>query len=519
MAAAASLATTLEAAIPAGATNPVVLVTATAGFQAGDLVRLTHGTTTQLVDIAADGVDPTTQEITLDTSTRHIETPYEVGDTFALATAGRNGTHQLNLRSVHNFYEQAVVEIDDGTQKTYHTIGRIDGHSLVITPALTHNVAEGAAVRVVEFNLGIDDGAAGEAFNNLSMTAATPNFIETIVNLRSRLVQVTSDGSNRTAPFNVPSTTNGLPANLTGGNDGHPPTADDYRGIDGGPGHRTGIKALADIDDISIIAAPGASDATVQAALIGQCEQLQDRFAVLDPAMGSMMGSGQADDVMVQRNNHDTLYAALYYPWLQIRDPLYADDPNGRLIPPSGHMIGIYARVDTNRGVQKAPANEVIRGITGLETKLSDREQDILNPQNINVLRDFRHNGRGIRVWGARCLTSDTAWKYVPVRRLFIFLEESLDEGLQWVVFEPNGEVLWARVRRTISGFLRTLWLSGALAGVTEEDAFFVRCDRTTMTPDDIDNGRLIVLVGAAPLKPAEFVIIRVSQKTLETNR
>lgn len=185
-------------------------------------------------------------------------------------------------------------------------------------------------------------------------------------------------------------------------------------------------------------------------------------------------------------------------------------------MPPSGFMIGIYARVDTERGVHKAPANEVVRGITGLEVKLSDGDQDRLNPLNINAIRDFTGNGRGYRVWGTRVITSDNAWKYIPVRRLFIFLEESMDEGLQWAVFEPNGEDLWARVRQTLSGFLRTIWLSGALAGVTETEAFFVRCDRTTMTEDDIANGRLIVLVGVAPLRPAEFVIIRIGQKTLE---
>ena len=307
-----------------------------------------------------------------------------------------------------------------------------------------------------------------------------------------------------------------MPTFLTGGNDGNPPNADDYRGVDNGPGQRTGIKALADIDQVSILAAPGISDTSVQGELITQCEQLQDRFAVLDPAMGSVIGSGRADDIIVQRNNHDTFYAAIYYPWLRQPDPLVPDDPAGRLIPPSGHVIGIYARVDTERGVQKAPANEVVRGILDLEIKLSDREQDILNPLNINALRDFRKSGRGFRVWGARCLTSDSAWRYVPVRRLFIFIEESLDEGLQWAVFEPNGEDLWARVRRTISGFLRTLWRADALAGVTEEEAFFVRCDRSTMTEDDIANGRLIALVGVAPLRPAEFVIVRIGQKTLE---
>jgi hypothetical protein len=202
---------------------------------------------------------------------------------------------------------------------------------------------------------------------------------------------------------------------------------------------------------------------------------------------------------------------------VQVRDPLVRA---ARMMPPSGHMIGIYARTDTERGVHKAPANEVVRGILGLETIINKREQDILNPSpvNINVIRDFRASGRAIRVWGARCITSDTAWKYINVRRLFIFLEESIDEGTQWVVFEPNDERLWARVRQSISNFLTRVWRDGALMGTQADEAFFVRCDRTTMTQDDIDNGRLIVLVGVAPVKPAEYVIIRISQYTAEAS-
>jgi phage tail sheath protein FI len=186
------------------------------------------------------------------------------------------------------------------------------------------------------------------------------------------------------------------------------------------------------------------------------------------------------------------------------------------LVPPSGHVIGVYARVDNTRGVHKAPANEEVEGITDLAVKLSDREQAILNPIGVNVIRDFRDSRRGLRVWGARCITSNVAWRYVPVRRLFIFVEESLQEGLQFVVFEPNSEALWAKVIRTVSGFLRRVWLDGALAGLTEEEAFQVRCDATTMTPDQIALGQLIVLVAIAPVHPAEFVIIRISQKTRE---
>jgi uncharacterized protein len=178
-------------------------------------------------------------------------------------------------------------------------------------------------------------------------------------------------------------------------------------------------------------------------------------------------------------------------------------------------MVGIYARVDVERGVHKAPANEVIRSISGLGEDIAKREQDLLNPRNINVLRSFPN--RGPLVWGARVVTSDSAWKYINVRRLFIYVEESIDEGTQWVVFEPNDEPLWARVRQSVTNFLTTVWRSGALQGLKPEEAFFVKCDYTTMTQDDIDNGRLICVIGIAPVKPAEFVIFRIQQKTLES--
>ena len=175
-------------------------------------------------------------------------------------------------------------------------------------------------------------------------------------------------------------------------------------------------------------------------------------------------------------------------------------------------MLGIYARTDIERGVHKAPANEVVRGIIGLQRLLNKSEHDILNPYpvNINVIRDFRNDSRGIRVYGGRVITSDSDWKYVNVRRLLIFIEASINRGLQWVVFEPNAEPLWARVRRSITNFLTLVWRNGALEGTKVEEAFFVKCDRTTMTQTDIDSGRLICVVGVAPVKPAEFVIVRI---------
>ena len=501
-------------AIRQGAADPVVSVADTTGFANGDLARITQGANTQTVLISA--IDAPNLLVTLDTATFAIERDYNPGDRFALATAGRSGSGDLDLRSSSNFYVDALVEVDDGTAKSYHLVSAVQGNRLTLDPVLNRSVEADSPVRVIEFNLTVDDGVTSETFENLSMRTDAPRYVEDVVNLRSRLITVTDQNSGRALPFNLPRTTDGSTTTLGSGADGDAPDADDFKGADNGPGQRTGIKALADIDLVSILAAPGISDPSVHQELLIQCGLLKDRFAVLDPSEGSVMGSGQSNDIQVQRSNVDSLYGAIYYPWMNIRDPLYPDDEDGRLVPPSGHVIGIYARVDNTRGVHKAPANEPIRGINSLEFKLSDREQDILNPLNINVLRDFRDSNRGIRVWGARCTTTDSAWRYIPVRRLFIFVEESLEEGLQWVVFEPNGERLWARVRRTINGFLRTLWLNGALRGVTQDEAFFVKCDRSTMSEDDIANGRLIVLVGIAPLHPAEFVIIRIGQKTLE---
>ena len=277
------------------------------------------------------------------------------------------------------------------------------------------------------------------------------------------------------------------------------------------PRDRTGLQSLTNINDISVLGAPGVTSIGVQSALVTQCEALRYRFAVLD---GVPPPDDSLVDVQNQRQQFDTKYAALYHPWLVIPDPypLNPAQPSDFPIPPSGHVLGIYARIDVERGVHKAPANEVVRGITGLTRTLNKEQHDILNPYpvNINVIRDFRYVNRAIRVYGGRCITSDSDWKYVNVRRLLIFIEASIDQGLQWVVFEPNAEPLWARVRRSITNFLTLVWRNGALEGTKPEEAFFVKCDRTTMTQTDIDEGRLICLVGVAPVKPAEFVIVRI---------
>ncbi len=245
--------------------------------------------------------------------------------------------------------------------------------------------------------------------------------------------------------------------------------------------------------------------------LIGHAERLRYRIAIVDAPEGSSM-----TEIRDFRGRFDTTYGALYHPWIEIFDPTerpaQGAPPRRLLLPPSGFVAGIYARTDVARGVHKAPANEVVRGLNRFESNINKPRQEVLNPEGINALRFF--DGRGYRVWGARTMSSDPEWKYVNVRRLFIYLEHSIDKGTQWAVFEPNNRRLWDNVRRTVEDFLLNLWKDGALLGDKPENAYFVRCDRTTMTQNDIDNGRLICLIGVAPVKPAEFVIFRIGQWT-----
>jgi hypothetical protein len=274
-----------------------------------------------------------------------------------------------------------------------------------------------------------------------------------------------------------------------------PPTAADYI---------MALHHLEAVPDISIVAAPGASGTDVIAALIAHVERMRYRFAVIDSGAGQSLSQ-----VSELRRRVNSSSAALYYPWLRVTDP----GSGARLeLPPSGFMAGIYARVDAAQGVYHSPANQPISLATGLESEVTLADQDILNAEGINCLRALPH--RGVLAWGARTLSADPEWKYVNVRRLMIFIEASINRGLDWVVFEPNGEPLWASVTSLVQEFLTLQWRQGALQGTAAHDAFFVRCDRTTMTQDDIDKGRLVCEVGVAPLRPAEFVIFRIGQWT-----
>ncbi|HTT39055.1 MAG TPA: phage tail sheath subtilisin-like domain-containing protein [Burkholderiales bacterium] len=311
---------------------------------------------------------------------------------------------------------------------------------------------------------------------------------------------------------------------LTGGHDGIVATPDDLAGQEADPDDvtkkATGLAALGEIDDIAIVALPDGGayddfDVCVAAgdALIEHAESLRYRFAVIDPPFNCSM-----TQIRNFRGQFDSTYAAVYHPWLEIFDPTerpaQGAPPKRLQLPPSGFVTGIYARTDIERGVFKAPANEEVLGLIKLENNINKARQDVLNPENINALRFFE--GRGNRVWGARTISSDPEWMYINVRRLFIYLEHSIDKGTQWAVFEPNNERLWANIRNTVEDFLLVTWKTGALMGSKPEEAYFVRCDRTTMTQNDLDNGRLIVLIGVAPTKPAEFVIFRIGQWTAD---
>jgi phage tail sheath protein FI len=362
-----------------------------------------------------------------------------------------------------------------------------------------------------------------EVFDNLTHQPGASNNVISVLNSSSRLIRAFWN-QNGAAPI----ANRDLDWLGEAGNDGAAIEDEDYEGDDqpvvaGLPddllGRGRGLAAIEMIDEVSLLCAPdhvhGALDVNVRTAIrekvVDQCERLKDRFAILSAEQGLSQPSDAIQAGTLPPR--DTTYGAIYYPWIQIFDP---PTNSPRRIPPVGHVTGIIARTDIERGVHKAPANEVVRGALNLEFPVPKGLQDMLNPRGINCIRDFRSDGRGIRLWGARTMASDPMWKYINVRRLFLYVEESIDEGTQWVVFEPNDFATWAAVARTITNFLITVWRSGGLMGLTQEEAFFVKCDRTTMSQDDIDNGRLICLIGIAPVKPAEFVIFRISQKTAE---
>ncbi len=365
-----------------------------------------------------------------------------------------------------------------------------------------------------------------EDFDELGFDPKASGYVIKTINNGSRLVTVSWDDDD--AAKGRPAPDPDVFLQFEDGSDG---SADlgisDFTGDGTAPAdERTGLEGLKIIDEVALIGAPDHVNETfvpeltrsgIVDALVIQCELLKDRFAIFSTKESE-------GDVAAIRPLQDTKYGAVYHPWVRVINP---ETNDSLLVPSVGHVLGIIARTDIERGVHKAPANAVVRGIVNVDLsnnrkplryKLDKAAHGILNPKGVNVIRDFRSDRRGIRLFGARTMSSDSEWKYINVRRLFIFVEESVEEGTQWVVFEPNDPSTWAKVRRSVGNFLESVWRSGALFGATREEAFFVKCDRTTMSQDDIDNGRLITEVGMAPVKPAEFVIFRFSQKTSDAS-
>jgi phage tail sheath protein FI len=352
-----------------------------------------------------------------------------------------------------------------------------------------------------------------EAYDGATMDREHPKYVETMVNGNSQYIWLTPPAGKVSM---MPAPRSGAFALQAPASTALQISTSDFMGK---VQDRSGIEGLESIEEITIVCAPDlmsaykrgliGDDALVglQKALIAHCERLQGRVAIIDPPPGL-----DPQEMLDWRNKSmiDSSYATLYYPWIKVLDPLDATGKRLLSVPPSGHMAGIWARTDSERGVHKAPANEVVRGAVNVGTEITAGEQSLLNPKGVNCIRTF--GSRGIRVWGARTLSSDAAWKYINVRRLFNYIESSIKGGTQWAVFEPNDFGLWQRLKRDITNFLLRPYRDGALFGATQEQAFYVKCDAETNPPDVIDAGMVIVDIGICPVKPAEFVVFRITQ-------
>lgn len=371
-----------------------------------------------------------------------------------------------------------------------------------IAPPTGESPPEGA------FTLKLSMGEAQESYENVTMTKRSLDG----VTRASKLVALAEAATAAQAAERVPevgSFTLKAPSPL-----GAPKVQESD--LVGSVVERTGLEGMEIAEDVTMICCPDLMSAyqqglidragvkAVQTAMINHCERNADRVAILDSLPD--MKPQEVYDWRMKGTNYDSMFAALYYPWISVMGP------RGKpiAIPPCGHIAGIWARNDSERGVHKAPANEIVRGALESTYEITKGEQDVLNPDGVNCIRTFA--GRGLRVWGARTLSSDPAWRYINVRRLFNYIEKSIERGTQWVVFEPNDPNLWARVRRDVGAFLTVCWRDGMLFGLTPQEAFYVKCDAELNPPEIRDQGKLIIEVGLAPVKPAEFVIFRFSQ-------
>ncbi|MBO6137684.1 MAG: phage tail sheath family protein [Lachnospiraceae bacterium] len=414
-------------------------------------------------------------------------------------------------KSVEGFREGDILEYEG----TYTKIKTIFDNIVTFEDELPDKAVDNAIIPksvlyLVNADLGVRYGDEAETYQDLSFNIQSPRYIGARLS-GSELIDVEiepiEDSVNPVEEILGSGNESGV-FMLEGGSDGSVSkvNAATFMGEDNGPGKRTGIQAFVENNLVSMMAVPGITMPEVIVALVAHCENLRSRFAVIDMP-GDLY---KPADLINYRNIIDSTYAAMYHPWIEVFD---RSSNKSDYIPPSGAVMGVYSRTDINRGVHKAPANETVF-CTGLKVNYTKDEQDILNPEGVNLIRALP--GQGIRIWGARTVSSNNSFKYVNVRRLFIFVEESIKANTNWVVFEPNDATLWQRVELTISSFLDGLWRNGMLAGDSPATSYFVEIGTNTMTRDDIMNGRLICNIGIAPSRPAEFVIFRVTQFTAE---
>ena len=414
-------------------------------------------------------------------------------------------------KNIDGFREGDIVEFEG----TYTTIKTIMDRVVTFTDELPDEAVDDAIIPksllyLVTFDLSVRYGDEAENYQDLSFNIGSPRYIGSKL-AGSELIDVNvkpmEEAGNPVEEILGEGVESGV-FFLEGGSDGSVSkiNAGTFIGEDGGPGKRTGLQSFIENNNVSMLAIPGITTPEVIVSLVGHCENLKSRFAVIDMP-GEMY---KTSDLIGYRGMIDSTYAAMYHPWIEVFD---RSSNKSDYIPPSGAVMGIYSRTDQTRGVHKAPANEVVF-CTGLKTNYTKDEQDMLNPEGINLIRALP--GQGIRVWGARTASSNNAFKYVNVRRLFIYVEESIKANTNWVVFEPNDATLWHRVELSITGFLDGLWRNGMLAGDSPATSYFVEIGPSTMSKDDITNGRLICNIGIAPSRPAEFVIFRVTQFTAE---
>jgi len=444
--------------------------------------------------------------------------------TLATTSAGRTfltrdataGEHRLYVKSSHGLAPGTLVRLSDGSNEQWVVVAGCKGKNIELVDALAYDFASAAPSYVAphEISLRVRDHERVERFEGLSIFGQSPNFVERVVNEQSRLVRVRALRASTEPKFAQPMELSA--AALDGGGDGIADLGpDDFIGYDRGPGERCGLWGLVEQEDADLVAMPDLMAAylgskrfrslrdveVVQDAAITICERSSNRFAILDCPPGS-----DFDEALRWRQQYDSAHAALYYPWLVTLE-------GGRrvTVPPSGHIAGIIARSDTEYGVHKAPANEVVEGIVDLELLLQDSHLAMLNSAGINCLRPFA--ARGLRIWGARTVSSAPEWRYVNVRRTVSSIAAAIERGSQWAIFEPNYPVLWKRITRLIVGFLAGLREKGMLTGETPEQAFYVKCDTETNPPEVIDAGMLVTEIGLAVTRPVEFIVFRLSQR------